>query len=208
MVRSLHTIRVTLLFALLLSCGQLRPVAPNDRLAGPPLPAPPQSAALREGPGPSEVLYRALSQCGTPLSENDRRRIADVIAVESRRHGYDPLLVFAIVQTESTCRPTARSRAGAVGLMQIKPTVARAVADAAGMRWQGAHTLTRPAVNVPLGLRYLRQLEEQLGDPYRAMAAYNLGPGRVAKMSRHQARKVRYVRRVLARYDDLRERYS
>ncbi len=158
--------------------------------------------------GPIDIVYSALSRCGTPLSKRDRWHIAGVIAAESRRHGYDPLLVFAIVQTESTCRPSARSRSGAVGLMQIKPSIARAVAGQAGVPWQGAHTLTRPAINVPLALRYLRQLEQQLGDPYRAMAAYNLGPGRVAKMSRHQARRVRYVRKVLARYEDLREDYS
>jgi soluble lytic murein transglycosylase-like protein len=62
--------------------------------------------------------------------------------------------------------------------------------------------LTRPAVNVRLGLRYLWGLERRFKDIYVAVAAYNLGPARVQQMSRERARGARYVRKIMARYED------
>jgi soluble lytic murein transglycosylase-like protein len=72
-----------------------------------------------------------------------------------------------------------------------------------GVKWGGARTLTLPGVNVRLGLRYLWKLERQFNDPYLAVAAYNLGPARVEQMSRERARGSRYVRKIMARYEDL-----
>jgi soluble lytic murein transglycosylase-like protein len=63
--------------------------------------------------------------------------------------------------------------------------------------------LTKPLFNVHLGLRYLTQLEKRFGDPYLAVAAYNVGPTRVARMPRHRARATGYVRKVLSRYEAL-----
>lgn len=148
-------------------------------------------------------IYDALSDCRASLSEKVRWRIAKAIEEQSRRHGYDPLFVQALVEVESTCSPTARSRRGAVGLVQLQPATARAVARAAGIAYEGLPTLLDPVRNVELGLLYLRQLEEQLGDPHLAIAAYNLGPGRVARMSKGFARSARYVRKILARYEHL-----
>jgi soluble lytic murein transglycosylase-like protein len=149
------------------------------------------------------VVYEALSDCRASLSEKVRWRIAKAIEEQSRRHGYDPLFVQAMVEVESTCSPTARSHRGAVGLIQLQPATARAVARAAGVEYVGLQTLLDPVRNVELGLLYLSQLEEQLGDPHLAVAAYNLGPGRVARMSKGFARSARYVRKILARYEHL-----
>lgn len=63
--------------------------------------------------------------------------------------------------------------------------------------------LTKPLFNLHLGLQYLTQLEKRFGDPYLAVAAYNLGPKRVARMPRHRARATEYVRKVLSRYEVL-----
>jgi soluble lytic murein transglycosylase-like protein len=63
-------------------------------------------------------------------------------------------------------------------------------------------------LNVRLGVRYLWTLEEQFNDPQLAVAAYNLGPTRVARMNRQRARNAKYVQRVLGRYQDLVEQYS
>jgi soluble lytic murein transglycosylase len=149
------------------------------------------------------VLYDALASCRASLSEEVRWRIAKAIEEQSRRHGYDPLFVQAMVEVESTCSPTARSHRGAVGLIQLQPATAREVARAAGIEYAGLATLLDPARNVELGLLYLSQLETQLGDPHLAVAAYNLGPGRVARMSKGFARSARYVRKILARYEHL-----
>ncbi len=148
-------------------------------------------------------LYSALTDCRGSLPEEERRVIADVIVSQSNRHGYDPLFVQAIVEVESTCRPTALSSAGAVGLIQVKPSTGREVADRYGILWEGADGLLRPEVNVELGLHYLAQLEERFSDPILAIAAYNLGPNRVARMEPQLARRAPYVRKVMNRYEGL-----
>lgn len=148
-------------------------------------------------------LFAAISQCRPSLGERQRWRIVDAIREEAERHGYDPLFVMAIIEVESTCSPTANSPRGAVGLTQIKPSTAREVAKDLGLPWGGANALVQPGLNIRLGLGYLAQLEEKFGDPYVAIAAYNLGPERASRMSRHHARHARYVKKVLARYEGL-----
>lgn len=148
-------------------------------------------------------LFDAVSRCRRSLPESVRWRIVDAIQKESEQHGYDPMFVMAIVQVESTCSPTANGPRGAVGLVQIKPSTARAVAKELGVPWKGRTTLVEPELNVKLGIRYLRKLQEQLGDPYVAIAAYNRGPARASGMSQHRAKQDRYVKKVLARYQNL-----
>jgi len=148
-------------------------------------------------------LFAAISQCRPSLGERQRWRIVDAIREEAARHGYDPLFVMAIIEVESTCSPTANSPRGAVGLTQIKPSTAREVAKDLGLAWGGAGALVQPNLNIRLGLGYLAQLEEKFGDPYVAIAAYNLGPQRALRMSRQHAKRERYVKKVLARYEGL-----
>jgi soluble lytic murein transglycosylase-like protein len=148
-------------------------------------------------------IFAALTRCRALIPESVRWRIAGTIADESSRYGYDPLFVLAMIEVESTCRPRARSSMGAIGLIQVKPSTARAVAKRVGMRWEGARMLERPSVNVRLGLRYLWDLERRFQDPQVALAAYNLGPTRVARMTPAHARRARYVRRVVSRYENL-----
>lgn len=149
------------------------------------------------------AIFDALAKCRASLPEPTRWHVAEVVEEQSRRHGYDPLFVQAMIEVESTCSPTARSPRGAIGLIQLRPSTAQAVAREAGVKYTGPQTLLDPARNVELGLLYLSQLEEQLGDMHLAMAAYNLGPGRVARMPRRTARSAGYVRKILARYEDL-----
>lgn len=86
----------------------------------------------------------------------------------------DPPLIYALVHHESNFRTAAVSRAGARGLMQIKPATAANVSG----RW-GAVRLHDPAVNLEVGQRYLLQLSEEDvvdGDLIRLLAAYAQGP--------------------------------
>ncbi|MBY0280065.1 lytic transglycosylase domain-containing protein [Candidatus Binatia bacterium] len=179
-----------------------------------PLPAPQAAAAapverpdvvdqILESAETRAKLFTAISQCRPSLGERQRWRIVDAIREEAERHGYDPLFVMAIIEVESTCSPTANSPRGAVGLTQIKPSTAREVAKDLGLPWGGANALVQPNLNIRLGLGYLAQLEEKFGDPYVAMAAYNLGPEKASRMSRQHAKRARYVKKVLARYEGL-----
>ena len=152
---------------------------------------------------PVARIAERLLECSTSLRENDRWQLAMIIDEESQQQGYDPLFATALMMVESGCSATARSPRGGVGLLQIRPETARQVARDADLPWNGAHTLIHPEVNVRLGLEYLAQLEERFNDPLIAVAAYNMGPERVARMHPRRARGTSYVRKVLGRYEAL-----
>lgn len=170
--------------------------------------APRPTPEIRRAPvDPLHTVVSALSECSNELTTRERWRLARIISTESAEHGYDPLFITALMQVESGCLPTARGN-GALGLVQLLPSTARGVARRLGLPWQGERTLTEPSSNIQLGLHYLGELEELLGDPYRAVAAYNLGPARVAGMSSGRAKQTQYVRKILLRYERLLDQYA
>ena len=107
---------------------------------------------------------------------------AGLIRREARKHGLEPSLVAALTRAESAFLPEARSHADARGLMQLLPATAEGVARRLGLPWNGAGSLYRPEVNVPLGTAYLAQrIDDNGGLAYRAIAAYNAGQGAVQR---------------------------
>lgn len=96
-----------------------------------------------------------------------------IIYDEAQRNDLPPELLAAVVHTESKFVPTARSNAGAVGLMQLVPRTGR---------WLGARNLTNPTENITAGAKYLRYLTDRFdGDTSKAIAAYNAGEGNVRR---------------------------
>jgi soluble lytic murein transglycosylase-like protein len=96
-----------------------------------------------------------------------------IIYAEAKKNDIAPELVAAVVHTESKFVPTARSHAGAVGLMQLVPKTGR---------WMGARDLTNPAQNIAAGTKYLRYLSDRFdGDQEKIIAAFNAGEGNVRR---------------------------
>jgi soluble lytic murein transglycosylase-like protein len=96
-----------------------------------------------------------------------------LIYSEAKKNNLPPELVAAVAHTESKFVPTARSHAGAVGLMQLVPRTGR---------WLGAKNLNDPAQNVQAGAKYLRYLTDRFGgNTQKAIAAYNAGEGNVRR---------------------------
>lgn len=94
-------------------------------------------------------------------------------------------LVHALVRQESRYDTEAVSSAGARGLMQLMPATAKEVAGKAGLAHDTKWLTSKPAHNVELGTRYLRQLLNRYNGNYAmALAAYNAGPGRVDRWIR------------------------
>ena len=94
----------------------------------------------------------------------------------------EPALLLALARQESLFDPEATSPAGALGLMQLMPGTAAAVAREQGLKISRNALLTDPALNVRLGASYLqRQLDRFAGEAALALAAYNAGPRRVAQ---------------------------
>ena len=116
----------------------------------------------------------------TGLTESDLSLLAPALVAEAARAGFTPAMVLAVIEVESGGRIRARSYKNARGLMQILPRTGRALAHEAGLPWSGPESLYDPVINVRLGVRYLEQLVERFGDVPTALAAYNVGPTRVA----------------------------
>ena len=120
-----------------------------------------------------------------------------LIYSEAKKNNLPPELVAAVAHTESKFKPTARSGAGAVGLMQLVPKTGR---------WLGASNLTDPTQNVMAGAKYLRYLTDRFnGDQQKAIAAYNAGEGAVRRFGGVPPyRETRnYVQRVKSFQQDL-----
>ena len=97
---------------------------------------------------------------------------AEIIASAAEAHGVDPMLVSALIQVESNYRPTARSRKGAMGLMQLMPSTAREYK---------VRNPFEPKANIEAGIKHLKSLIDRFGATRLelALAAYNAGPGAV-----------------------------
>lgn len=103
-----------------------------------------------------------------------------VIETEARRHNLDPFLVAGLIRQESGFNPSARSPAGALGLMQIMPATGASLARELGVGSFGPQRLTEPELNIRLGTRYLAtMLARYDGRTADALVAYNAGPTRM-----------------------------
>ena len=88
-------------------------------------------------------------------------------------------LIWAITRQESLFNLSAKSRAGARGLMQLMPATARGMARKLGQSYSKAR-LENAVYNLRLGSHYLREMIDSFDGSYvLAIAAYNAGPGRV-----------------------------
>lgn len=100
----------------------------------------------------------------------------NLIEQTARRHGVDPLMLHAVIYQESRYKQQARSHVGARGLMQIMP------GTGADLGVKNAGHLYDPAVNIDAGARLLKQLWTKYKGRFDlVLAAYNAGPGAVAK---------------------------
>ena len=106
----------------------------------------------------------------------------DQIVAEAKRHGLDPHFVAGLIRQESMFQPAVRSSAGAIGLMQLMPATARAVARSEKIAAPNTTKLRDPKLNLRLGMRYLADMLTRYdGRVDYALAAYNAGPTRVAR---------------------------
>jgi soluble lytic murein transglycosylase-like protein len=98
----------------------------------------------------------------------------DMVIKEAQRLGVDPSLALHVLykETGNLKNPeTAKSSAGALGVMQLMPKTAKGL---------GVDPLD-PEENIRGGVTYLKQMYDKYNDPTLALAAYNAGPGRLDK---------------------------
>lgn len=137
------------------------------------------------------ALKRAYPDYGQTLPEEMSREEWDVfyplkwwptIREESSGKGLDPYLVAGIIRQETVFNAQARSRANALGLMQLLPSTGRAVARKNNIGQQlSTSDFFNPVLNIQLGTSYVKELLGQFGRFEYVAAAYNGGPTRVRR---------------------------
>ena len=100
-------------------------------------------------------IEKVISKYHTGLDEKNDLQISEWILAESKKYGYDPLFLTALIITESSFYNWAKSNRGARGLMQLKPATAIALASETSLKWKGTRTLFDPEKNIALGAYYL-----------------------------------------------------
>lgn len=143
-----------------------------------------QAALVAAGRGWHHLSITALNQAGRRQAYPWRFPMAakGTVLAEARRYGVDPALAYGLMRAESAMQPDARSPAGALGLLQLMPGTAGAVARRNSLRYDGASSLTDPAINVPLGIAHLAELHRDFGGNWvRVAAAYNAGANAVKR---------------------------
>jgi soluble lytic murein transglycosylase-like protein len=187
--------------------------------------------ALGRFPAAAEAARRAFPDLGTAsegrVPDGWRRLFYPIeekgfVGVRAKEFGIDPSLLRALVRQESVFEPRARSRAGALGLTQLMPATAKSLSRSVLRARYREAFLYDPGVNARLGAAYFKSLLDRFGgNPIYALAAYNGGPTRMARVLRenpkreddevfetHPAYETRdYVRRVMLYAESYRELY-
>lgn len=131
----------------------------------------------------------------SPSARSRREAFWPQVRDAACRHGLPPLLLDSLVIAESMYDPAATSRVGAGGLAQLMPGTARLL---------GIVDRYDPAQNLDGGARYLREQLDRFSSLPLALAAYNAGPGVVARVGRipQNGETPAYVSRILALFGD------
>lgn len=128
----------------------------------------------RQAYGATPAIYRLIY----PVAARD------TIIASAKSVGLDPAFVAALIRQESNFNPRAVSIAGARGLMQLMPSVAKSIANSLGITPWSPARLFDPGINITLGVHHLAPLVRHEPDLPRALAAYNAGESRVVRWNR------------------------
>jgi soluble lytic murein transglycosylase-like protein len=124
-----------------------------------------------------------------------RTRYSSHVLAAAKETAVEPALIHAVISVESGYNPSARSRAGAVGLMQLMPETAKRY---------GVTDRLDPAQNIQGGARYLRDLKVMFDNKlHLVLAAYNAGEEAVVKYGMRippYRETVAYVPKVMSHY--------
>lgn len=156
------------------------------------------ASIIKESPQVS--LNRALEEAAalqsniTTPKTSTKSQVLNVVNQISKKYNVDEKLVQALIKQESGFNPKARSKAGAMGLMQLMPSTAK------NLGVQDPYNMVQ---NVEGGVKYLKSmLNKYNGNVILALAAYNAGPNAVDKYSGVPPYKEtqNYVKNILANY--------
>ncbi|MBO7431486.1 MAG: lytic transglycosylase domain-containing protein [Elusimicrobia bacterium] len=101
----------------------------------------------------------------------------------SVEYNVDPLLITSVIKAESDFNPDAKSKKGAIGLMQIMPSTAKEIAEKyLNIGTFHEEQLYDPQFNIRLGVYYVKLLSDMFNNNINlVLASYNAGLGNVQK---------------------------
>lgn len=138
--------------------------------------------------------YKNATWIKNPLAKEEKRKLMAVIDIFKKyaeQYDFDYLTLLALAYEESALDHTKRSKAGAIGIMQIKQKTAED-------KYVGIQNIDDLDNNIHAGTKYLAWLRNtyfsgsEISESNRvnfSLAAYNAGPGRIAQMRRKTAEK-------------------
>lgn len=133
-------------------------------------------ALLAGAPSSTSARYWALSY---------PRAHAEAIGAAAKGEGIPAELLMGLAREESAFDAAVTSWAGALGLCQLMPGTAREEATRTKRPAPTVESLRAPELNAALGAAHLARRIDELGHPFFGIAAYNAGPGNVAKWHRY-----------------------
>ena len=140
--------------------------------------------------------YRALAHSAFSGAQGFDRAVGTVARVV----GVDSALLRAVVATESSGNPHARSQVGAVGLTQLMPVAVRQYGPEAGRLLGRSPDPLNGIDNLLMGALYYRDaLRRAHGNIEHAARLYHGGPN----LALHGPRTIAYGRKIAGRYRQL-----
>ena len=166
--------------------------------------------ALDLGPRAASLKTQILSLLALPrtdLSRADAEIIARAVTNEGERNHIDPVMLLAVIKTESQFRSDVVGLRGELGLMQILPATAVWMARRIGLP---AHfNLRDPATNIRIGAAYLAHLRTVFRKvSVRYVGAYNMGAANVRRLIAGDSEPTVYPAKVLKHYRNFRLSYN
>jgi soluble lytic murein transglycosylase len=120
-------------------------------------------------------------------------------------YGIDPLLVVSVMREESKFLPRSESHKGAIGLMQLMPSTAQAIAKGLGDKDYNEQDLVNPEINIKYGTWYLASLKKEFNNTILLLAAYNGGRGHVKEWIDNKQIDITQVRQQDIPFEETRE---
>lgn len=114
---------------------------------------------------------------------NKALKFYPLIEQYSKEYNVDPLLITSVIKVESNFNPKAKSKKGAIGLMQIMPPTAKEIAEKyLNIDNYSEEKLYEPKLNIKIGVYYVKILSDMFNNNINlVLASYNAGLGNVQK---------------------------
>ncbi|MBI5816577.1 MAG: lytic transglycosylase domain-containing protein [Nitrospinae bacterium] len=143
-------------------------------------------------------VMHILNVKAVELNSGEKMQLALSIIRQSEDYGHNPFLLLALIEIESGFHLTAVSSQGAMGLMQVRPFVARYLAGEMEIHPLVASRLFDVETNLKVGSFYLKKMTERYGSTRLALEAYNIGPGRLdERLESGEVVVMNFARKVL-----------